>query len=356
MLLVWLLVWSSFLHADEVAPSWRLGVISDMNRSYGSTEYTQALFEAIHYLKGQPLSAVLSTGDMVAGQKPGLDYARMWAAFHQVVTEPLSQHSIPLLPSPGNHDASLGRKFAEEREQYRQTWRRFPITRFNTQKDTAQHVQWLGDVPQNFPFNYAVTLGPALLISLDATTVGPLSSAQVTWLESVLTRGRAFPLKILFGHMPLLPFAFQRAHESLALDNPPSSISDFPARFEALLERHNVQLFLTGHHHAYFDGLRSGKVRYISVPLLGTGARVLLTQDRSITENSPQGFLLIEFNERGHFRVQAMSSPGLTEIPRALLPPAISLPSVDSADCRGCAQFPQKFFLNSRLRTLYIRN
>src|SRR5687767_10316414 len=99
-----------FIEADE---SFNFTVISDLNRSYGSTTYSKDVDTAINSMiskKGtsEEASLVLSTGDMVAGQKQGLNYKAMWAAFHEKVTTKLNKAGIAFAPSPGNHDASVG--------------------------------------------------------------------------------------------------------------------------------------------------------------------------------------------------------------------------------------------------------
>ena len=93
----------------------RVYVISDLNGSYGSTNYSSKVREAIKFIINRGADLVISTGDHVAGQKRGLNYQAMWDSFHQLVTIPLSKEKIPFLPSPGNHDASGYSQFHKER-------------------------------------------------------------------------------------------------------------------------------------------------------------------------------------------------------------------------------------------------
>ena len=60
---------------------------------------------------------VLVTGDMVAGQRAGLDYGAMWAGWHRAVTDPLRAAGIPMAVTPGNHDASGYAQYAAACEQ-----------------------------------------------------------------------------------------------------------------------------------------------------------------------------------------------------------------------------------------------
>ncbi|MBX3022078.1 MAG: metallophosphoesterase [Bdellovibrionales bacterium] len=340
-----LLLCASF---PSVAKTYKIAVISDMNGSYGSKNYSRAVDAAIENIRASGYHAVLSTGDMVAGQKSGLDYAGMWQAFHSHVTRPLDNVGLALLPSAGNHDAGQGRE--EERQHYSATFAGFPIDRFNPTRPADEKIVFAPGVAQNYPFYYAVIMGPALLIALDATAPGGLGSNQLGWLEDVLRRHASTPLKVIFGHMPLLPFTFQRAHEYLAASN-----TTFATRFEDLLARYGVQLFLNGHHHAYFQGYRKIQTRYVSVPLLGSGARQLLTTDRSHSARSQEGFLELTFDDAGRFQVRALASPSMQEIPLNSLPSAISIPATESSDCRGCRNFPAQLFLDSSSRSVYQR-
>ena len=98
----------------------RVAVISDLNGSYGSTRYSARVAAAIERVIALEPDLVISTGDMVAGQRrPVLterEVRAMWAAFHAEVTEPLSRAGIPLAVTPGNHDASAYGGFEQERD------------------------------------------------------------------------------------------------------------------------------------------------------------------------------------------------------------------------------------------------
>jgi acid phosphatase type 7 len=340
------------VHAFAQAKTWRLAVISDMNGSYGSKTYSASLDAAIAHIKAQGADAVLSTGDIVAGQKTGLDYSGMWRAFHSHVSTPLGDSQIPLLPSAGNHDAATGSKFQRERDEYKKTWNALPITRFNGARAADTQVQFLPGVAQNYPLNYAVTMGPAIFIALDATAPGTLINSQLAWLEDVLSRSSAFTVKIVFGHMPLYPYAFQRAHEHLAQG---TVASGFYRRFEEVLENNQVDLFLSGHHHVFYPGKRNGSVRYVSVPLLGSGSRYLLNAEGTQGSRAPQGFLYLDFNAAGEIEMRALRSPSMTEIALSEMPASITIPRKSSSDCSGCGSFPSQFFLNSSQRSVYYR-
>ncbi len=331
--------------------SWKIAIISDMNGSYGSTSYSNAVASAIQHITASGVSAVLSTGDMVAGQKSGLDYQKMWNAFHSVVTKPLSSEEIPFLPSPGNHDASAGSNFKNERDFYINNWNTFPIERFNSARPNNAKIEFISGVVQNYPLNYAVKMGPAIFISLDATAVGPQINNQLTWLEDVLSKTASAKIKVVFGHVPLFPFTFNKTTEYLAYGTAKTTYAE---RFETLLETHKVTYYLSGHAHAFYPGHRNGQVRYISVPLLGSGARKVLTQngEGSVSKTS---FLYLTFDADGNHNLEALESPSYKAIAFKSLPAAVSVPKTDTADCKQCSTFPQEFFLSPTSRDLFYR-
>ena len=95
-------------------------VLSDFNGTYGSAEYDVAVKYSLDYIANLKPELVISTGDMIAGQKNGLNYQKMWNSFHQTVTIPLINLQIPFAVTPGNHDASGYVAFKNEREIFKQ--------------------------------------------------------------------------------------------------------------------------------------------------------------------------------------------------------------------------------------------
>ena len=88
-----------------MSASLRVAVISDLNGSYGSTDYRSTVSAAINRIIAINPDLVISTGDMVAGQRrPHLseeELGAMWRAFHRTVTEPLHEAGIALAVTPG---------------------------------------------------------------------------------------------------------------------------------------------------------------------------------------------------------------------------------------------------------------
>ncbi len=277
----------------------RVAVISDLNGSYGSTDYNDDVHAAIARIVALQPDLVLNTGDMVAGQRRGLDYPAMWSAFHDAVTDPLRAARIPMAMTPGNHDASGHALFGAERAEYGRQW-----------MQRRPELQYVDDA--HFPFRYTFAAGPAFFVSLDATGVGPLDGEQMTWLATQLEAADAWPVRVVFGHVPLYPFSKEK-HDEILGD---------PA-LEELLNAHGVTLFLSGHHHTYYPG-RRGDLRLVGTSCLGTGLRHLLGTD----ERSPRSFVLLEIDASGVREVEAFSGVAFDErVERASLPESLGSPS-----------------------------
>lgn len=274
-----------------------VAVVSDLNGSYGSTTYQAEVHAAAAAVVALQPDVVLSTGDMVAGQQAGLDYGAMWAGFHAAVSDPLSAAGIPFAVSPGNHDASAYAGFADERQIYVDEW-----------SARKPELAWIDDTA--WPLYYSFTLGSALFVALDSTTIGSLPAAHMAWIEDQLVAGADQPVKILYGHVPLHPFAQGREDEV---------IGD-PA-LEDMLVQHGVTMFVSGHHHAYYPG-RKGELGLVSMACLGSGPRALIG-DESV---SPRSILRIEISGDGDVQVlDAFGGAAFDEpIARDTLPASLS--------------------------------
>ncbi|MCA0873701.1 metallophosphoesterase [Seohaeicola saemankumensis] len=289
------------LASGVAAEPLRIAVISDLNGSYGTTKYGQTVHAAIERVIDLRPDLVISTGDMVAGQQvnPHLSDKQvkaMWSAFDAAVTTPLAQAGIPFVVTPGNHDASAYGGFEREREIYARVWGdRTPDLPFVDRSE--------------FPFRYALSAKGVLLVSLDVTTVGALSGAQFAWLDDLLTReAPGHRAIVLFSHLPLWPFAEKRRNDVIG-----------DQKLHDLLVRHGVDLYLTGHHHAYYPGVADG-ILMISQSCLGSGPRVLL----GATHRSPKAFTLIEIAGDGTIDEQALQAPDfVTRIKLRDLPESI---------------------------------
>lgn len=286
-LLLLLLCCSVHLGADAADPPIRVAVLSDINGRYGTAEYHRRVAGAIDAIIALRPDVVISTGDMVAGQRPDpllgmAELESLWRAFHATVHAPLRAAGIPLVMTPGNHDASAYPAYATEREMY---------ARYH-----AAHPPLLAPRAGGYPpFYFAVDLGPLRLIALDATRPGPLATPQHAWLAEELATAAGRPV-LVFGHLPLQPIAIGREQDI---------ITD-PA-LETLLAEAGVTAYLSGHHHAFYPGWRAG-IPMLSVGNLGGNPRTLVGTGQS----TGFSFLVLEITADGSMAVEARLAPDFT--------------------------------------------
>jgi len=270
------------------AKALRVAVVSDLNGSYGSTRYDASVDAAVKRIVALRPDLVISTGDMVGGQrKPHLsqpEVEAMWRSFHAHVSDPIAAAGIPLAATPGNHDGSAYAGFETERRIYAEQW--------GARKPALRYVD-----DAHYPFYYAFAAGDGLFISLDATTVGHLPPEQMDWLRNLLTRhGSEYLQRILFSHVPLWPYTQGRETEYIG-----------DPELERLLQQAKVGLYLSGHHHAFYPGHKDG-VHYISQACLGAGPRKLIGSSK----RSPPSFTLLELEGKNN-HVAAFRSPDFTK-------------------------------------------
>ncbi len=273
-----------------------LAVISDLNEGYGSVHYGRNVHAAVRALseRFRP-GLVLVTGDMVAGQRADVNAHAMWRGFHAAVIDPLRRAGIAIAPTPGNHDASPG--FAAERGEYVAQW------------PTADAGLDFID-GQRYPIRYSFAYHGAFFLSLDATSVGPLSNEQRSWVEKQLEGAKNYPVKIAFGHLSLHPIAHGREREIL---NDPA--------LETLFVRYGVDLYASGHQHAYYPGATPG-LRQLAMPCLGAGPRALI----GTPARSRPALVLLRVGDHDITALDAFSAPDFTTtIARSSLPQKIEL-------------------------------
>ena len=285
--------WVSIAHGakvPEAEASLRVAVIGDINSSYGSLEYSPRVHAALSRIVELAPDLVIGVGDLVAGQRPRPPLDRdsleaMWRQFRRTVLEPLHEAGIPFAPVPGNHDASALPGFELERRIFGQFWGRH--------RPTLDLLEG-----GSYPFRYAFVVSGNLFVVLDATVGGPLAETQRRWLEDVLRGGESHGARVAAAHLPLHPFTHGREHEFLA----------DPA-LEGLLSETGVDLFLSGHHHAFYPGFRAGFMQ-VSQGCLGSGPRRLLGENR----RSPQSFTMITIHSSGKVSVRALTGTDFNEV------------------------------------------
>ena len=246
----------------------RIATISDLNSQYGSTTYEPEVKRAISLIPQWQPDLVLCGGDMIAGQKQSLTEAQikaMWAAFDDNITAPLRQAGIPFGFTIGNHDASgaiaNGKlSFAKERELATAYWR------------DAKHNPGLEFIDKTgFPFYYSFTQKGIFYLVWDAST-DRIPTEVLTWAEKSLNSPAAqqAKIRIAIGHLPLYAVAVGRDNHGNYLTNAPA--------LQSLLEKYGVQLYISGHHHAYYPGKR-GQLELLHAGALGSGPRKLLNSN-----------------------------------------------------------------------------
>ncbi|HET7274755.1 MAG TPA: metallophosphoesterase [Longimicrobiaceae bacterium] len=244
----------------------RVAVISDLNSSYGSTEYEPAVHSAIEMIREEwRPDLVLIAGDMIAGQKPSLsdkNVRAMWEAFEHAVARPLREAGVPFAFTVGNHDASAYPAHARDRRLAMEHWR------------DPEHATGIGFIDRaNFPLYYSFTAGDVFVLVWDASTEGTAENIEMMeWVESALNSeaAREADYRIVLGHLPLYAVAQGR--------NRPGEVLAHADSLRMLLERHDVDLYVSGHHHAFYPGKR-GDLEMLFSGALGQGARQLLGSD-----------------------------------------------------------------------------
>jgi 3',5'-cyclic AMP phosphodiesterase CpdA len=297
------------LVAPLAAQPLRVVVISDLNGSYGSTDYAPRIDRAIDRVIELRPDLVISTGDMVAGQRrPHLSRKQvnaMWTSFHRVVSDRLAAAGIPFAVTPGNHDASAYHGFKHEREIYRDQW-----------LPRKPDLDYLDD--SDYPFFYAFEMNGVRFVSLDATVLGPLRGDQLQRLEKL---AKGAETVVTFSHLPLWPFAVNREREIIG-----------DHALESLYRRTGVDMHLSGHHHAYYPGVKDD-ILYVSQACLGGGPRKLIG-DR---HRSAHSFTVVDVDDRGDISLYALKEPDyrkrvdLETLPKRIITPQATLRRMDLA-------------------------
>ena len=246
----------------------RIVVISDLNSQYGSTKYEPEVEQAIALMSQWQPDLVLCGGDMIAGQKASLTKSQinaMWQSFDRHVAAPLRQQQIPFGFTIGNHDGSGAIKdgsfiFEGERDLAQGYW--------------LKHQEELGlnfIDRANFPFYYSFRQNDLFFLVWDAST-HKFSSQQLAWIKQTLASdiARQAKTRIAIGHLPLYPIA--------AAKNKPGEYIAEGETMRSLLEENQVQVYISGHHHVYYPGVKD-KLELLHAGALGQGARQLIESD-----------------------------------------------------------------------------
>lgn len=244
----------------------RIAVLSDLNSSYGSTEYDPEVSAAVaRVIEEWRPDFVLIAGDMIAGQRPSLtdeNVRVMWSAFDATVAAPLRRAGIPLAFTLGNHDASGHPAHSRDRRLAHEYW-----------SDPAHRPAYPLDDDAHFPFNYAFTMRGVFVLVLKASTGNVAAdSAQLAWVRRMLASepARRAHVRIALGHVPLYAVAEGR--------NRVGEVQAEPDSVRRILQRGDVAMYVAGHHHAYYPGRRDDLL-LLSTGALGQGPRPLIGSD-----------------------------------------------------------------------------
>ena len=131
----------------------------------------------------------------------------------------------------------------------------------------------------------------------------------MSWLEALLSReAPEHAAVVVFSHLPVYPFTRGRETE-VSADH----------ALERLLQRRGVDVYLSGHHHAFYPGYHAG-IRYVSQACMGAGPRALIGTDR----RSERAVTWLEFSDEG-VSIDALTGKRLEgRIARETLPEAIT--------------------------------
>lgn len=290
----------------------RVVVVSDLNSSYGSTEYEPEVHQAVRLIREvwRP-DLVLAAGDLTAGQRPSLpdeQVRAMWAAFDSTVARPLREAGIPFGFTLGNHDASAHPAHRRDRALALEHWRapgRHPGVAF---VDST-----------HFPLYYSFRQGDLFVLVWDASFAGTVRELpMMSWVQRQLASepARTARHRLVLGHLPLYAVAEGR--------NRPGEVLQEPDSLRRILERHGVDTYVSGHHHAYYPGRRGG-LELLHTGALGQGARPLIGSGAPPT----QTVTVLDFFFRADsvayttYAFQRGGEPRLRAIPTTALPPVI---------------------------------
>jgi len=230
-------------------------LISDLNDSYGTIGYNEDVKDVLSKIKDIQPDIVLCAGDMVAGQKASLSLdhlQQMWSSFNETVLSPIQKLQIPFAFTMGNHDASPS--FLLDRQASKEFWMH--------QKDQL-NISYVDSA--HYPFYFSFIQNKIFFISWDASS-SKVPEEVKAWMSKQLKSKVARKAKgrIVFGHLPL--FAIVEAK------NKPGEVVDGADGMLKIFNEFKVDMYVSGHQHAYFPAYKENVV-LMNSGCLGSGAR-----------------------------------------------------------------------------------
>ena len=283
----------------------RILLISDLNDSYGSVTYSTEVHAMMRDMAMLQPDMILCGGDMVAGQRSSLtreNIDAMWRGFDTAVWQPIRALLRPFGFTLGNHDASPG--FARDRAAASDFW----------QAHKAQtQLQFVDDT--HYPFYFSYVQQDVFFISWDASSaVIPDSLQQWMRLQLALPVAIKAQARVVLGHLPLYALVAAKNKRGEVLNAADSTLAFF--------KMNKVDLYISGHQHAYFPGTKE-KLALLHSGCLGGGPRPLLGD--SVTGR--KSYAIIEIQKRRRrvqFTVQGYLIDGHSPIALESLPKKIT--------------------------------
>lgn len=250
----------------------KIMVISDLNDSYGSVTYSKEVASAISQIATIQPDIILCGGDMVAGQKASLTeerLAEMWQAFNQNILKPIDSLNIPFGFTMGNHDASPN--FLKDRAAAKQFWDHHLPSSNLTFVDQS-----------NYPFYFSYIKNNVFFMSWDASAA-EIKPEVMDWMKKQLKSkvAKKSRLRILLGHLPLYAIVADK-NKSGEVNSDADATLDF-------FKEYGVDLYISGHQHAYYPAHKNG-VDLFNSGCLGGGPRPILGHD----EPAKKAYAVIE--------------------------------------------------------------
>jgi len=233
-------------------------LISDLNDSYGSVGYSKEVHDVVKRVKEINPDIILCGGDMVAGQKASLTASRldsMWMAFDTSVLTPINELGISFGFTMGNHDASPS--YHLDRVAASTFWKG------NKHKANLTYVD-----DTHFPYYFSYIKNNVFFISWDASS-SVIPVEVKAWMKeqlstSVANKSRA---RILLGHLPLYAIVAAKNKNGEVLNDADETL--------AFLKENNVDMYISGHQHAYYPASKE-QLTLLNAGCLGGGSREIL--------------------------------------------------------------------------------
>ncbi len=124
---------------------------------------------------------------------------------------------------------------------------------------------------QEFPFYYTFEQQDIFFLVWDGSS-SRIPQDKLTWVERSLDslQAQRAKIKVVIGHLPLYAVAKGR--------NSPGEVLNNAEQLRALLEKHNVHTYISGHHHAYYPAYK-GDLQLLHTGALGGGSRLLIADN-----------------------------------------------------------------------------